>query len=192
MNWGYPCTDCASCRSTCLNPFNGIDYTVFFGPQSDEIPIKPHPCFISWLAKNRRIGSEPYGKDPTDIESLLRIITEEVENLCQFDDDLKKWHQQWQRVQNKSAVDQERTEAVCQIMRLAVSDGDSRWFYSFCRGYWRQTDTTSHCPRCGECVDWREWHCKKCNKCVYGLSIPGEKCGGVSDMYHSVHKSEMN
>ncbi|KAI0198320.1 hypothetical protein F4808DRAFT_436606 [Astrocystis sublimbata] len=52
-------------------------------------------------------------------------------------------------------------------------------------GAWVDDNSTSHCPVCRECADWREWHCKTCKKCTYGLSLPCQGCGGVSNMYHS-------
>jgi hypothetical protein len=68
-----------------------------------------------------------------------------------------------------------------------ATDEDGRagmLFYSFCRRCWEQDSCTSHCSRCGECNDWREWHCKVCDTCTYGISLPCEGCGGVSESYH--------
>lgn len=66
------------------------------------------------------------------------------------------------------------------------------FYYSFCADAWADDVNINHCLPCGKCVPWRAWHCatKGCNQCWYGVSIPCEKCGGVSDMYHSIKKDE--
>ena len=65
-----------------------------------------------------------------------------------------------------------------------------RYFYSFCRGAWEEKSHTWHCQVCHECNDWREWHCGKCKKCTYGISIPCNECGGVSDSWQEMKEDD--
>ena len=67
-----------------------------------------------------------------------------------------------------------------ELVRASLStDGidELQCFFSFCRGGGLESSMhTTHCRKCKECMDWREWHCKTCNKCQYGVSIPCSKC----------------
>lgn len=106
-----------------------------------------------------------------------------------YNEELGAWAKEWVKT---SATAKRRKELVdvLLIAGLGIDDDNKKimegHYFSFCRGSgrWVQDNTTKHCGRCGECRDWREWHCKKCNRCNYGVSIPCDGCGGVSDMYY--------
>jgi len=106
-----------------------------------------------------------------------------------INEEMGAWAEEW----IKTYVTAERRKELVNVLLvngLGIDDDNKkimdRHYFSFCRGsgYWVQDNTTSHRGRCGKCKDWREWHCKKCNRCNYGISIPCDGCGGVSDMYY--------
>ncbi|KAI1172798.1 hypothetical protein F4777DRAFT_488148 [Nemania sp. FL0916] len=124
----------------------------------------------------------------------------------------KEWDQ-LEESSMSTTVDQQllnkrRVELQQELLRTGLlKDGNDMVFFSFCRGgrggwdwglqmrrhrssqlelagAWESSENTWHCPVCRECMDWREWHCGNCKKCAYGVSIPCDGCGGVSEMYH--------
>ena len=102
------------------------------------------------------------------------------------DYDLHEWKEKWVR-DIANGGDQKAKEKHWQaLLRYGLGDNQGIWFYSLCRGQWVEDHCTWHCRVCGECNDWREWHCGKCDKWTYGVSIPCEGCGGVSDSYNDM------
>ena len=118
----------------------------------------------------------------------------EVFSNADFDEFLFGWAKEWAEagrdVQSDDEEGQQLRELTQGLLRYGLArehdDGGEnyrRFWYSFCREGWEQDSCTHHCETCGECMDWREWHCAVCDKCTYGISIPCEGCGGVSDGY---------
>jgi hypothetical protein len=106
---------------------------------------------------------------------------------CGMDEDLGNIATEW----TAAEITQERkAELIKKMFRqgLALDKHGhvASVFYSFCEGQWEQDDCISHCERCGKCDHWKAWHCSACDKCNYGLSVPCERCGGVSNMYHDL------
>ena len=102
----------------------------------------------------------------------------------------KRWKKTWAGHETFTIV--EREKQIQALLRHSLSKGgeesSSMWYYSFCREAWVQDDCTWHCRTCGECNDWREWHCGTCKKCTYGVSLPCQGCGGVSEMWHGMKR----
>lgn len=116
------------------------------------------------------------------------------DDAFEFDSTLQEWKERKVILQEKDLP-----EHINKLLRYGLfndPENVGEYYYSFCRGTsrydpngsigtWEQDSCTWHCPVCKECNDWREWHCGKCKKCTYGVSIPCEGCGGVSEMFHS-------
>jgi hypothetical protein len=115
--------------------------------------LRANPCFAHYLIKN---------KGRIDIEDLRSKLM----GVRRGD-------------MTTAPVDEPHIQA---LLRDGLADEEGMRYYSFCRGQWEQGDCTWHCRDCGECNDWREWHCGKCKKCTYGVSIPCQGCGGVSEL----------
>ncbi|KAK3699620.1 hypothetical protein LTR37_016356 [Vermiconidia calcicola] len=102
----------------------------------------------------------------------------------EFDSDLEGWANEWEKMS--------ASEKPAHIRKLLMyglferkAGGNRSYYYSFCRDNW-QSDIL-----CKECGDWRDWHCKNCKRCTYGVSIPCEGCGGVSNSYHDHSPEEL-
>lgn len=54
-----------------------------------------------------------------------------------------------------------------------------------------QSDYVWHCKVCGTCSDWNSWHCFRCKKCTYGVLMPCEGCGGVTEMFNWQRREEI-
>ena len=125
----------------------------------------------------------------------LQQLREQVEkgNLADavdWDVFLEKWSSR-----KKDLTEAELPEHFNKLLRYALfghAGGEEHglFFFSWCRKAWDDDNCTWHCPVCMECNDWREWHCSKCKKCSYGVSIPCEGCGGVSNTYHHIDKDQ--
>jgi hypothetical protein len=106
-----------------------------------------------------------------------------------YDKNLFQLGKDWAR---PGVTEEERSSLLKVLFRAAFGvdpeKGYKEYFYSFCRDSWQQDSCTSHCEICGECNDWREWHCKVCNVCTYGVSLPCEGCGGVSETYAQMQR----
>jgi hypothetical protein len=134
---------------------------------------------MEWLLKDKVLS------DPQDFE-----------DTCEFDEDIEKFHAQWEKVRDRGTEDPERKKLASRLVRYALTDdqnlnGDGDisgvWWYSLCFKAWEESQCKHHCPKCKSCKDWREWHCGACDRCTEGMSIPCE-CGGVSETYHEDHR----
>ena len=149
--------------------------------------LRASPCFTKYLVKSKgaieiehlRCKLMGVRRDDT-ISAPVDDAFEEWGNA-----NLADWKESWI---NGIAVGDEgiKKAHVQALFRNGLADEFCMWFYSFCRGQWEQANCTWHCRDCGECNDWREWHCGKCKKCTYGVTIPCEGCGGVTDTYNSM------
>jgi len=164
----------------------------FFGKEG----VRASPCFRQWLDKSAKSRKPVDLKNPA-VQETFRSMLFGVKNgdlnakpkddmfLDDFyDQDLFQLGQNW----IKPGVTEEERMLLLKALFISAfgedpAKGYKAWFYSFCRKSWQQDSCTSHCEICGECNDWREWHCKVCNACTYGVSLPCEGCGGVSETY---------
>lgn len=188
---GNGCSKTCTC-SSCMNVFNDIDK--FFGDDSVEANV----CFAKWLRDLR--GPIELPSDDTQDRLLRTLMGIEQEATISsrptfepfqadygFCPELIDWTAKWT---NTSLTVDERSALKQELFRFGLGENNEMWFYSFCRGSWQQGDCTTHCPICDECNDWREWHCTVCNKCTYGVSLPCEGCGGISQTYMDMQKHE--
>ena len=198
---GSGCSTSCQCAGNwqCKNQLN--DLAVLFGVEPDlERPLRATPCFTRYLASKN-------GPDlkTVDIQILRRrmmglkgrdvnyIPKGEVFHEDGFDDRLRAWKDRWVAGFQNEVEKTAHVRALFKYGLGTADDGDGyrSFFYSFCRGGWEQDSCTWHCRTCGECKDWREWHCGRCNECAYGVSIPCDGCGGVSDSYDPNERYEM-
>lgn len=167
---------------------------------------RPNACSIAWYVAREHQGRKRTRRDGTavttksnselDFVDLYGIICQSrsYDSVSEFDASLAAF---------RDGVDGSPTPV--QAMRLVryaftadrdlLGDGErgrSNYWFSLCGDYdgWVDSGTTRHCWTCGECDDWRVWHCKVCRKCRYGVSIPCEKCGGVTELYHMMKEME--
>lgn len=155
----------------------------------EHAKLRASPCFTQYQVKNKG------HIDVKDLRCRLMgvgrgdMTSARIDDAFEegFDYELTEWKEKW--VNGISTGDDEIKKTHLQAwLRHGISDGHSMWYYSFCRwsggvqGRWVQDSCTWHCRSCGECNDWREWHCGKCKKCTYGVSIPCQGCGGVTEM----------
>lgn len=149
--------------------------------------LRASPCFAHYLIKN---------KGRIDIEDLrCKLMGVRRGDLTSapmddaFDENFNYEPAKWKdrRINSIAAGDEAPKEPHIQaLLRNGLADEEGMRYYSFCRGQWERGDCTWHCRDCGECNDWREWHCGKCKKCTYGVSIPCQGCGGVSELYNDM------
>jgi hypothetical protein len=179
--WGSVCSTSCGCSALCANPFTQL--RELFG--ESEPSIQPNACFTTWLPSNRI-------EAVTLAELILAHHSESLSGFAsESEQELDKLHERWRTIQGTVPSKPEQRLVLAQeINRYGLSENSGYWF-SFCRNTWVSDTCTSHCRECRECMDWREWHCGKCNKCRYGLSLPCEGCGGVSDTYESGHEMEL-
>jgi hypothetical protein len=107
----------------------------------------PHPCFEMMLRKY---------EDPPSVADIAANIRAH-HNWEYFGDELDYGDQQ-----KPKDLDDEK------LVKKCCGNGNTSYYYSFCRGGLEQDNCTWHCRTCKTCQDWREWHCKGCNKCQYG------------------------
>lgn len=162
-----------------------------FGEEHSK--LRATPCFAQYLDKNH---------DRVDVEDLrcklMGVRRDDITSAPMgdaFDEDcdykLAEWKQKW--VNGIATSDEGAKNAhIKALLRHGLVDERSMWYYSFCRGsrgnqgMLVQDSCTWHCRDCGECNDWREWHCGKCKECTYGVSIPCQGCGGVTEMHNDM------
>ncbi|KAK0105293.1 hypothetical protein ONS96_004689 [Cadophora gregata f. sp. sojae] len=191
---GSGCSDSCTC-SACVNPLNML--TAFFG----KARVRASPCFLTWIKKQQKKHQKKHFPpfDVTDEEMVASLRCKLMgipegspltkapvgDYFTEFwDPDLSEWKEKWIAPE---VTPEERDLLTKELFVKGLSD-EGMYMYSFCREYWQDLANTTHCRVCGECNDWREWHCGVCKKCTYGISIPCEGCGGVSDMYHDTLK----
>ncbi|KAK1059440.1 hypothetical protein LTR33_013153 [Friedmanniomyces endolithicus] len=153
------------------------------------------PCFSQQIAR----------KGYT-IEQLRRILMETAEgdmtsppqgeafSNSVLDDYLETWANAWKEMSAEDKPDHVRKLIKYALFEECEGDDETSgwrtWYWSFCRKGWDEPECTWHCKICKECMDWREWHCGRCKKCTYEVTIPCERCGGVSDIYHTERADE--
>lgn len=202
--WGISCTpDCAcSASDACNNIWDAATKARLFGSFEGSADPRPTPWSIRWYltrerSKNRVRLAHPYLADipnsELDFADLWWIAakSDTFTDCADFDEKLETFQAIVKR-QGGEYTDEQKMR----LVRFAFTNdcdllGDGKdlyrmYWFSLCGQYgrWVQFDCTFHCLVCGECDDWRVWHCKKCRKCRYGVTIPCEKCGGVSSTYH--------
>ena len=68
------------------------------------------------------------------------------------------------------------------LNHYSCSKCEEVYWFSFCWNEVVSDSHTWHCEQCKTCRDWREWHCETCNTCSYGVSLPCDGCGAMSDL----------
>ncbi|CZT20259.1 uncharacterized protein RCC_06117 [Ramularia collo-cygni] len=179
---GMGCGPTCGCQvgedKTCANKMNGLDE---FKQKIGATGLAPLPCFLTFASKKK-----------VDFKKLEQDMLKD-DDAFEYDFWLKEWKDEKSTLEQKDIAEHNNKLLRYGLFKNPNDLSDS--FYSFCRGManfepggdlgtWEQDSCTWHCPVCKECNDWREWHCGKCKKCTYGVSIPCEGCGGVSDTWH--------
>ncbi|KAF7899445.1 hypothetical protein EAF00_003781 [Botryotinia globosa] len=172
-----PNCECASCANY-LNKF-----ALFFG----ESRLRATNCFASWM----KAQGPDLDLDSAFTQEELRSNIMGVDEKRYYDapqgtvfhdgsdPEIQQLGEEWL----KAKTETERKPIRMKLFRKAFVE-DGRYYFSFCSGGWEEFTSTVHCSVCDECNDWRDWHCKDCGKCSYGISIPCDGCGGVSNGYH--------
>lgn len=179
---GVGCSSACKCQcetpgsvKQCQNPLTVVEkLRERIGVETDQ---PPHPCFANYATSKQ---------SDLDFDSLVTELSKEAYD-CVCDEFLETWKE---KAAELSETDMPAHKNELLERGLFEDAAGSRWFYSFCRSGWTESHCTWHCPTCKECNDWREWHCKQCDRCTYGISIPCENCGGVSDMYHEISAAD--
>lgn len=182
--WGYTCKpEFCGCHggASCNNPFNKLDIPALFGP--DPVPLRP--CFITWVQARKGSGLENISR-----QLLFNLSRRGVKELVDVSDEdsFRNWSAKWNSLSPEEQTGEKGVLLQQTLNRLAFTETREYtcrdFSFSFCRGnQWQDCDHTSHCRVCGDCMDWREWHCARCDKCTYGVSLPCDGCGGVSNLY---------
>lgn len=199
--FGSGCSTSCHCAGSwqCKNQLNDLAVLFGVGPNLEN-PLRATPCFTRYLA-----GKKGPDLKTIDTEILRRKLMRlkatagddipkgEVFHEEGFDDTIRAWKDRWVAgFQN----DAERTAHIRTLFKYGLGtedngDGYRRFFFSFCRDGWEQSNCTWHCRACGDCKDWREWRCSRCNECSDSLNNPCQECGGVSHSYDPRERYEM-
>lgn len=172
---------------------------------SSETP-RPTTCFGRYLRRQKKLSDIDTNRIRRRLLSTYNIYEAYAEELGGTDDDhdgeaeqrgeegaraeLKDW------LKNKgdvSGMDEGKHQVLTrQMFRKSFRQQRfGKHFYSLCMGDWHEDTAIWHCPRCKDCVEWREWHCRTCNKCTYDFSITWSGCGGgISDTAETMARVE--
>ncbi|KAM0148572.1 hypothetical protein ACHAQE_009770 [Botrytis cinerea] len=172
-----PNCKCASCGNY-LNKF-----ALFFG----EPRLRATNCFASWMkAQGPDLDLDSAFTQEELRSNIMGVDEKKYYDAPQgpvFSDGSNPEIQQLGEKWLEARTEAERKPIRIKLFRKAfVEDGEH--FFSFCSGGWEEFNCTVHCSVCDECNDWRDWHCKDCGKCSYGVTLPCDGCGGVSNGYH--------
>jgi hypothetical protein len=185
-------------RKPCTNIWSPANKEKLFGPSADGKEVYPTPCFTHWyqanVKPNRRRRLPRFGSRITgeiNLTSLFDLVFSNsyFKQTAQYENVVGSFNTTLQASGPTDKLKQRLVRYALTDDRELLGDGENDswgYWFSLCRDSWERDGNTSHCWTCGECMDWRDWHCGKCNKCTYGVSIPCEKCGGVSEQYHQM------
>ncbi|KAK5688788.1 hypothetical protein LTS10_000766 [Elasticomyces elasticus] len=179
---GHGCSERCKCKGDCNNRI---------GKPVRELG---HPNLVTTPCFREMISQKDYTID--QLRSLLMgtpvgdMVSDPQADAFQedFSDEyLLEWAAAWKTMDTRDKPAHVRKLVMFGLFEPCEGDGlpECRsWFFSGCRGFWEDESCTWHCKVCKECNDWKEWHCRNCKKCTFGVTIPCEGCGGVSDTYH--------
>lgn len=209
-----PRTEAKACENTDIVDFLkqslGVNELPTSRDPGESGGLRPTACFGTFLAKHKKLADVDIDNLRDDLLNSGSIFDAYAGELCEGNSGLASDDQgegdtyqqkQRDRAQLRDPLkkhgdvpgmeDARQQELTHQVLRKGLSQGDKDGhFYSFCRDVWEEHTCTWHCPVDKECNDWREWHCGTGKKCTYGVFIPCEGCGGISELAGSAERYE--
>ncbi|KAI0102211.1 hypothetical protein GGR51DRAFT_550657 [Nemania sp. FL0031] len=136
---GIGCNETCACRDACGNRITQARMDEFFGKTANGEPHALHPCFVTQLQKIPDTTFDQLTRD-----SLFFCLKEKLlEELTEFDNDLKDWQEKWDEFETMSSdptadhtlLGNRKVELQHTLLGMGLLRARHyQYFFSFCRG----------------------------------------------------------